>query len=50
MNVSHPIADKVLVRLESAGTVLSVADLLDLGPRAADKGECKYNRTVVSLQ
>ncbi len=35
MNVSHPIADKVLLRLESAGTVLSVADLLDLGPRAA---------------
>lgn len=35
MNVSHPIADKVLVRIESAGTVLSVADLLDLGPRAA---------------
>ena len=35
MNVSHPIADELLARLKSSGTVLSVADLLDLGPRAA---------------
>jgi len=34
MNVSNPIADKVLDRLESAnGQICSVADFLDLGPR-----------------
>jgi len=35
MNVSHPIADKVLDRLQSAnGQIFSVADFLDLGPRS----------------
>jgi len=34
MNVSNPIADKVLDRLQSAdGQIFSVADFLDLGPR-----------------
>lgn len=36
MKVSHPIASKLLTRLKSsAGTIVSVKDLLDLGPRAA---------------
>lgn len=36
MKVSNPIADKVFERLQSAnGEILSVADFLDLGPRAA---------------
>lgn len=35
MNVPHPIANELLARLKSSETVLSVADLLDLGPRAA---------------
>jgi hypothetical protein len=36
MNVTHPIGDKVLARLESsAGAVMSAKDFLDLGPRAA---------------
>jgi len=34
MNVSNPIADKVLDRFQSAnGQIFSVADFLDLGPR-----------------
>jgi hypothetical protein len=34
MNVSNPIADKVLDRLQAAnGQIFSVADFLDLGPR-----------------
>ena len=34
MNVSNPIADKVLDRLQSGnGQIFSVADFLDLGPR-----------------
>jgi len=34
MNVSNPIADKVLDRLQSAnGQIFSVSDFLDLGPR-----------------
>jgi hypothetical protein len=34
MNVSNPIADKILDRLQSAnGQIFSVADFLDLGPR-----------------
>ncbi|MFS8084993.1 MAG: DUF6088 family protein, partial [Acidobacteriota bacterium] len=34
MNVSNPIANKVLDRLQSAnGQIFSVADFLDLGPR-----------------
>ena len=34
MNVSNPIADRVLDRLQSAnGQIFSVADFLDLGPR-----------------
>lgn len=34
MNVSNPIADKVLDRLQSANRqIFSVADFLDLGPR-----------------
>lgn len=36
MKVSNPIADKVFARLQSTnGAILSVADFLDLGPRAA---------------
>ncbi|MDN5940855.1 MAG: type IV toxin-antitoxin system AbiEi family antitoxin domain-containing protein [Nitrospira sp.] len=36
MKVSHPIARKLLARLESsAGAVVSAKDLLDLGPRTA---------------
>ena len=34
VNVSNPIADKILDRLQSAnGQIFSVADFLDLGPR-----------------
>lgn len=59
MNISNPIANKVLDRLQSAnGQIFSVADFLDLGPRPtvdqalsrlARQGKIQYPRFLVCM-
>ena len=48
MNVTNPIANRVLDRLQSAnGQIFSVADFLDLGPRpTVDQSRRRLDATI----